>query len=67
MTNWEKLFSTPEKTIQTIKARNDACVKYGCERCPFGKSVCPDSFETDRLAGSRMLAWLESEVRDDED
>lgn len=62
MTNWEKLFGTPEKAMQTMRAQCLACVTYGCEVCPFGKSVCPHNFETDDLASYRMIVWLESKV-----
>lgn len=62
MTNWEKLFGTPERTVRTI-IDGCCCDCYACSMpidCPcFGEyRVLDDDAE-------KLLVWLESEVRDD--
>ena len=70
MTNWEKLFSTPEKAAETL-TRMDVdvfnwCVDdrgnhRACKACPYEYDhygcYMPDDIS--------LLKWLESEVRDD--
>lgn len=66
MTNYEKLFSTPEKIVLTLTTQNFACnVWCTCLKCPFGESVCPESLPRSKDNESKMLEWLESEVHDD--
>ena len=56
MTNWEKLFGTPKKTVETIY-RNTSC----CD-CPLTRH-CSDECLMENE--SILLEWLESEVCDD--
>lgn len=61
MTNWEKLFGTPEIAAETLM---DMCQSMGvCTHCPMyvvGLSFCDsDAYEGD------VLEWLESEAHDD--
>lgn len=59
MTQWEKLFGTPERAAETLK-RMCTCMEV-CSSCPlFGHSV--DFCEA---IGDGVAEWLESEVRDD--
>ena len=70
MTQWEKLFGTPERAAETLKRMDvDAvnwCVddsgnyKY-CRACPYEHDYY-GCYLTDDFS---MLGWLESEVRDD--
>ena len=70
MTNWEKLFGTPEKAAETLKRMDvdifNWCVDDGgsskeCKACPYEYEVygcyLPDGFS--------LLEWLESEACDD--
>lgn len=53
MTNWEKLFGTPERaaeTLEEIKCDNDIC-----EFCPMFEAC-------DNCLDVPLLEWLESEV-----
>lgn len=56
MTNWEKLFGTPERAARTLE-RN--CDEFNCFACPALKVNC--------YGGNydALLRWLESEVCDD--
>lgn len=58
MTNWEKLFGTPERAARTICVMTDKCSDraHGCDGC-WLFDVCDDE--------ANVLEWLESEVRDD--
>ena len=61
MTNYEKLFGTPEISAETLI---DMCQSMGyCTHCPMyvaGLAFCDNGdYEGD------VLEWLESEVRDD--
>lgn len=61
MTNYEKLFGSPEIAAETLM---DMCQSMGyCVHCPLflsGLAFCDNGdYEGD------VLEWLESEVRDD--
>ena len=56
MTNWEKLFGTPERAALTMAGIT--CDDEGCEGCTLRGADC--SYDADA-----MREWLESEVRDD--
>jgi len=61
MTNYEKLFGTPERAAETLM---DMCQSMGdCAHCPMyvaGLAFCDSG-----TYGGDVLEWLESEVRDD--
>lgn len=60
MTNYEKLFSTPEKTAWTLANACDKCSdKFPCWDCPLSEISGSNVYEPE------LLEWLESEVRDD--
>lgn len=64
MTNWEKLFGTPE-----IAARTSwymlMCKHMDCDECPISDG-CDIATDIDCDDGeAALLEWLESEVRDD--
>jgi len=60
MTNYEKLFGTPEKAAWTLA---NACAKcddnFPCWECPLSEIIGSNVYEPE------LLEWLESEVRDD--
>ena len=60
MTNYEKLFGTPEKAAETLKRM---CIGMeSCTHCPLymvGVDFCESN------DGDGVAEWLESEVRDD--
>ena len=69
MTNWERLFGTPEKTMAVIAAigwrypcdeGSDSSLDDPCEVCPLEGAPC----RLDRSCPekSEMLEWLKSEV-----
>ena len=63
MTNYEKLFGTPEKAARTLNGMECMFRSAGsCAECAIADAndlgLC--SLDVDRL-----LEWLESEVRDD--
>ena len=66
MTNWEKLFGTPEKAANILALGCMGAEENVCDSCVFGE--CDGKL---RRCGSfhsivtQMLEWLESEVRDD--
>ena len=69
MTNYEKLFGTPEKAAQTI---GHVCqFTHGGELCDRCQVYLFDSCDRTLRLGSEqkiydaLLEWLESEVRDD--
>ena len=67
MTNYEKLFGTPERAARTLSKTFSQCDKHGwhCNNCDFYLApACPN------MVGSpvnydALLEWLESEVSDD--
>ena len=65
MTNYEKLFGTPEKTVEYFAMQCFGSDGGMCYYCPFddcdGKLHKAGSYPTVRGA---MLEWLESEVHD---
>ena len=65
MTNYEKLFGTPERAAESI--RSIRYCAFDCDNCEFGTSGTPAWCELDGRAVSLdlLLEWLESEVRDD--
>lgn len=74
MTQWEKLFGTPERSARTIAAIGDmGCTMAieasqsglinGCYGCPL--EGCPNCPIFEEGEGERPFTeWLESEVRD---
>lgn len=58
MTNWEKLFGTPERAARTAYEISEICASdyKGCGDCPIKNSCYTED---------TLLEWLESEVRDD--
>ena len=59
MTNYEKLFGTPERAAETLKRM---CVSMeSCTYCPL-HAAGVDFCESDE--GDGVAEWLESEVRD---
>ena len=65
MTNWEKLYGTPERIAQTLIEICTACEVCGdCKKCPLSKApFCVTNI--DYTDYDVVLEWLESEVRDD--
>jgi hypothetical protein len=59
MTQWEKLFGTPERAARTLEAHMRKCRSADVTLC--------DSCVMRRSCGEEqaLLEWLESEVRDD--
>ena len=60
MTNYEKLFGTPERAARTLSVTSK-CFEHAtaCRDCMY-KSYCNTQCDYDAL-----LEWLQSEVRDD--
>ena len=61
MTNWEKLFGTPERAARAIAVGCEGDC-YAClvpVECP-----CHGEFGVDDEDIPKLLEWLESEVRD---
>ena len=56
MTNWEKLFGTPERAARTLTKM--PCEDEDCYACPLLDALC-------RYVWESTLEWLESEVRYD--
>lgn len=61
MTNYEKLFGTPERAARVVMALRD-CRVVGCCDC-LARDLCKPYSEFE-LSGT-LAEWLESEVRDD--
>lgn len=60
MTNYEKLFGTPERTARTLaKACSKCSDKYPCWECPLSEISGSNVYEHE------LLVWLESGVLDD--
>ena len=63
MTNYEKLFGTPERAARTLVERLNLSViewcNNDCANCPYEY----DWYECKKVL--TLLEWLESEVRDD--
>lgn len=70
MTNYEKLFGTPERVVLTLGAIGDVkpCDEgqvWDCRMCPFDSFDCNNAGTPIDTDGKMLLEWLESEVRDD--
>lgn len=71
MTNYEKLFGTPERAagflLATIRmmGTEEACGLFDmCDNCPlYDANIAPKCWKDP--TGEAVLEWLESEVRDD--
>lgn len=71
MTNYEKLFGTPERSAGFLYATirlmgsDDACSLFDrCDNCPlYDTNIAPKCWENP--TAESVLEWLESEVRDD--
>ena len=59
MTNYEKLFGTPERAARTLIDSCNDDYDYGCGGCPVARINCKCG-DYDAL-----LEWLESDVCDD--
>ena len=59
MTNWEKLFGTPERAARTLEAHMRKCRSADVTLCDSCVMWCSCDEE------QALLEWLESEVRDD--
>ena len=66
MTNYEKLFGTPEKTAEYFAMQCFGSDGSMCYYCPFDD--CDEKLRNSGAYPSvydALLEWLESEVRDD--
>ena len=62
MTNYEKLFDTPERAVETIAK---GCAWGGdCNGCAMAFLPCKGNGIRGK-GKHKLLEWLESEVRDD--
>lgn len=61
MTQWEKLFGTPERAARTVLSLDYCC--ESCDECPAFE-ICGLHSKFGRTI-YEMTEWLESEVRDD--